>query len=245
MTAPVHKNWNTRPGNWDLLKTLQLQPGEGRWSIPRIPMELGAPDWLEPYDEWDRKRRREQLPKTGRGGVHFFIQDYRFESAWNNPDRALVKMGGADFILSPDFSAYRDWPLAIQLWNRYRANWLGAYWQSKGARVIPTVGWSTEDSFEFCFDGFPRGSVVALSTVGCFTSGDLVAPALFTAGYREMCRRLAPVGVVLYGERFPAELEALAPVRHYKPWQLQLRRLDAKPVMPPIVDPLALPEEGR
>lgn len=35
---------------------------------------------------------------------------------------------------------------------------------SKGIRVIPTVAWSDRGSFDFCFKGIPKGSIVAVST---------------------------------------------------------------------------------
>ncbi len=35
-----------------------------------------------------------------------------------------------------------------------------------GVTVIPTVSWSTPDSYPFAFAGIATGSVVAVSTVG-------------------------------------------------------------------------------
>lgn len=51
----------------------------------------------------------------------------------------------------------------------YRSNrWCGAYLQSKGIRVIPTINWGTEKSFDFCFAGVPKGLPLQYQLI-CFT----------------------------------------------------------------------------
>ena len=45
--------------------------------------------------------------------------------------------------------------------------WCGAYWQSKGLTVIPTISWSTPSSYDFCFDGVEENSIVAVGMIGC------------------------------------------------------------------------------
>lgn len=80
------------------------------------------------------------------------------------------------------------------------------YGQSEGLTVIPAVGWSTEDSFEFCFDGIEKGSVVAVSTLGVRRVKDA-----FMLGFRELCQRLEPEAVICYCEPF-AEMRQLARV---------------------------------
>lgn len=70
---------------------------------------------------------------------HFFLDDYRFESVWTKPDTALNRLHGFYGALTPDFSLYADWPLAVQQWNHYRRQWLGRYWQEHGLRVISII----------------------------------------------------------------------------------------------------------
>ena len=48
-------------------------------------------------------------------------------------------------------------PFAMQIYNQYRKHWLAAYWQLNGITVYPTISWSDENSYEWCFDGEPRG----------------------------------------------------------------------------------------
>lgn len=132
------------------------------------------------------------------GAVHFFLDDYRFETVWSRPGKALEALRCYKTLLTPDFSLYRDWPLMLQMWNVYRSRWCGCFWQERGFTVIPTVSWSTTRSFAFCFLGIPRRSIVAVSTVGVNVA-DLLTYRLFMDGFEEMVARLEPLVVLSYG----------------------------------------------
>lgn len=134
-------------------------------------------------------------------------------------------MAGAEAVLTPDFSLYRDHPLAIQIWNTYRNRWLGARWQQLGMTVIPTVGWSNEQSHAFAFAGIAIGSVVAISTVGTNAEArrDTTTARLFEAGYRALVDAVRPRSVLVYGERFPDRLACLAPVVMFSPRTTSMR----------------------
>lgn len=129
--------------------------------------------------------------------LHFFVDDYQFERLWANPAKYLDLVLSFEAALTPDFSLYMDMPLPMQRWNEYRRRALGNYWQRHGAVVIPTLSWSDERSYGFCFDGLPRGSTVAVSTVG--VKGDEAALETWRAGMAEAMGRLEPSRVVVYG----------------------------------------------
>ena len=130
-------------------------------------------------------------------GVHFFVDDYRFRDVFRHPDRSFQKLSQYAFVLTPDFSLYAEMPLWQQICNVGQNRWCGFYWQSKGLSVIPTISWSTSQSFDFCFDGVERGSVVAVSTLGCRKSEHK-----FMLGYKEMLRIISPETVICYGKTF-------------------------------------------
>ena len=100
-------------------------------------------------------------------------------------------------ILSPQFSMYTEMPVAVQIHQTFKNRWCGAYFQSKGLKVIPSLVWGEADTFWFSFDGVDEGSVVAVSTVGMRTEKQL-----FMAGYKEMLRRIKPKAIICYGEPF-------------------------------------------
>ena len=130
-------------------------------------------------------------------GVHFFVDDYQFTRVWNQPNNYLELLARFSVVCTPDFSTYTDFPRAIQIYNHYRKHWLGAYWQRNGITVIPTISWSDEKSFDWCFDGEPVGGAVAVSSVG--TQLNAQSKELFLLGYSEMLKRLKPSQVVFYG----------------------------------------------
>ena len=130
-------------------------------------------------------------------GIHFFVDDYQFVRLWNNPKSYINLLSQFSLVFTPDFSLYTDFPTAMQIYNHYRKHWLGAYWQSQGITVIPTVCWSNEKSFEWCFDGEPVGGTVAVSSIGTQNNKD--SKAAFLLGYKAMCERLKPETILFYG----------------------------------------------
>lgn len=131
-------------------------------------------------------------------GVHFFIDDYQFNRLWNSIDKYIDMLSQFKYVMTPDFSTYTDFPKAIQIYNHYRKHWVGAYMQESGIKCIPTISWSTPDSFEWCFDGELTHSCVAISSVGAANSKD--KKELFLAGYNEMLKRLEPTQIIFYGK---------------------------------------------
>ena len=136
--------------------------------------------------------------------VHFFLYDYRFERVWKNPDNDIEKLSRHRAVLSPDFSMYLEMAPVMQLYNVFRNRWCGAYWASKGIRVIPTVNWGDESTFDFCFEGIEKGSVVAVSTYMASEHDNRCdQKEWFMAGYNEMLRRIEPEKIICYNTPFP------------------------------------------
>nr|WP_279324927.1 DUF4417 domain-containing protein [Bifidobacterium margollesii] len=169
----------------------------GRWDMPVLRSCDAVPDDLIDFGLVKSARNIDRH----RLGVHFFIDDYRFERVWRRPEAYVRMLSPFRCVLTPDFSLYSDMPLAQQVHNVYRSRLMGAWWQSQGMNVVPTLQWSTPESFSFAFDGLPHGSVVAASTLGVLN--DPVATALWRIGMREALERLAPELVLLYGLPIP------------------------------------------
>ena len=131
-------------------------------------------------------------------GVHFFIDDYLFERAWNDPARYALLLKDFQAVMTPDFSLFTDYPKSVQIYNHYRKHLLGAYWQSMGMTVVPSICWSDHASYEWCFDGEPQGGTVAVSSVG--TQKNPQTRDFFLDGYKEMLSRLQPSKVIFFGD---------------------------------------------
>lgn len=130
-------------------------------------------------------------------GVHFFIDDYQFEKVWRNWKRYGAMLSKFDAVMTPDFSLFTPWPKAVQIWNHYRKHFVGAYLQEKGIRVYPTICWSDESSYEWCFDGEPENACVCVSSVG--TQRRPESKRLFQLGYDAMLERLNPKTIIFHG----------------------------------------------
>jgi hypothetical protein len=209
MTRTSHR-WQSKPGSFDALHAAQIFPSDNGYGIPALqhtPVSR-IPAWLVPY----RQRIRSNEPPDD-GAIHFFTDDYRFETVWNRPCKTLEALVPYRMVLTPDFSLYRDWPLTLQLWNTYRNRWCGRFWQEQGFTVIPTISWSTAESFDFCFLSVPRRSMVAVSAVGV-NLADPLEYRLFVDGFGEMMQRLEPWRVLSYG-RLPAICNQMVEVVTY------------------------------
>ena len=132
-----------------------------------------------------------------KNGVHFFVDDYRFNGIYDNPERSLGRYSQYAFLLSPDFSTYADMELWRQIESVAKNRWVGAYWQSKGILVIPTISWSTPRSYEFCFDAVEQNSTVAIGMIGCKRN-----KLGFMRGYNAMLEKLNPSKVLCFGTPF-------------------------------------------
>lgn len=134
--------------------------------------------------------------------AHFYYDDFKFIQAWRDPDRYVEKLRRFKAVVSPDFSLYTDFPRCLQILSCYRRQWVGAYWQELGLDVIPDVVWGDEESFNYCFEGIPKGSTVAISTVGVKNdkTWNGAEGEMFRAGYNEMMKRLEPTAVLFYGD---------------------------------------------
>ena len=130
-------------------------------------------------------------------GIHFYLDDYQFERIWSYPEKYTDILFDYECILSPDFSLYMDMPMPMKIWNTYRSRQIGAYFQSQGIKVIPTISWAEKETFEFCFLGIPQGSIVSVSTIGVKENAD--ALEIWKAGMTEMIRRINPQTIIVYG----------------------------------------------
>lgn len=130
-------------------------------------------------------------------GVHFFVDDYRFNDIYFHPERSLAKYSQYRFLLTPDYSTYSDMPPWRQLESVAHSRWCGAYWQSHGLIAIPTMTWSTPSNNDFNLDGVERHATVAVGMIGCKSN-----KSAFMYGYDAMLERIAPEAIICYGQPY-------------------------------------------
>ena len=144
-----------------------------------------------------------------RKGVHFFVDDPRFDGIYRNPDRSLKRVAQYAFVLTPDNSLYSEMGIWEQIANVGKSRWVGAYWQSKGLTVYPTVSWGLPRTYGFSFEGVEHNAPVAVGMVGCKTN-----KIAYLRGYNAMLDYLNPSAVICFGAPF-SEMEGITVVVDY------------------------------
>ena len=168
----------------------------GKYQIPLIRKQDIDLDTISLISFSDIKQDdKENAYKT----VHFFNYDWLFDKVYEKAADCAEKLKQYYALLSPDFSMFTDMPKALQIYSVFKNRWCGAYWQSLGLRVIPTISWGDESSFDFCFDGVEEGATVAVCTYyreNCEEE--------FMLGYNRMLEVIKPRSIICYDEPFPS-----------------------------------------
>ena len=135
--------------------------------------------------------------KTKRGYIHYYIHDKIFASFIANVPNYLKYLSQYDGVITPDCTLAIGQLDYLQMTNTYFNRAVGVYLQQHGIPVIPTVRWSDEDSFRYCFNGLPKHSILAVSTHGCIKSNE--QKRMFRTGLIKMIELLKPTDVIVYG----------------------------------------------
>ena len=168
----------------------------GKYDIPVIEPTHTVGDKFSRFCDW------REVEDPSEYIAHFFYDDYKFIASWRDPDLYVDRLREYKAVISPNYSLYTDFPLAMQIMSCYRRNWMGADWEALGIGVVRGVIGGDGRSYEFCFDGIPEGGTVAVSTVGVKRDKDWNGKddSVFRQGYEEMMRRLHPETVLFYGD---------------------------------------------
>lgn len=168
--------------------------GVGKYGMPLIKRQNIDLDKIELLAFTKTKHNDEENQNKT---IHFFTYDWNFQSVYEKPEESLEKLDQYYALLTPEFSTYKDMPLARQIDSVFKNRWCGAFWQKQGMIVIPTISWGSIPCLEFCFDGIERGSVVAVST---YTREDNKDD--FMLGYNKMLEIIEPSAIICYGTPF-------------------------------------------
>ena len=160
------------------------------WQMPIIKNDNFIPDKLIGFNY-------AKTSKEKNVGIHFYLDDYQFERLWNNPEEYVDILKQYECILSPDFSLYMDMPMPMKIWNIYRSRQIGQYYQNQGIKVIPTLSWAESETFKFCFEGIPQGSVVSISTIGVKKNKETLK--IWKQGVDELIKQIKPSTILIYG----------------------------------------------
>ena len=148
--------------------------------------------------------------KTDRTCVCFYEYDSLFDSLyglWNSikykDERRLLKykerFKNVNFIVSPDYSIPGDMPKAMQIFNIFRSR-IVSIWIEKncGCKIIPNLRFNNKNSYDFCFEGIAKRSIVALSIYGLCQKKENVQNLI--DGLHETIIAINPPIILVYGK---------------------------------------------
>ena len=129
--------------------------------------------------------------------VHFYQDDADFERIWRQPRTYLPILKKFNGVILPDFSTYRDMPLAMQIWNIYRSRAIGHWLQREGIDIIVNIRYGDERTHDICCDGVSQNCVIAVGSHGTIKVTD--DRKFFLQGLNHVIERLKPSAIIVYG----------------------------------------------
>lgn len=164
---------------------------DGKYEIPKINgINNVNPRNLILYSDRNSSISKEDF-------ICFYEDDYKINFLWNNPKKYIAILSKYGGVITPDYSLYRDMPLAMQIWNIYRSRALGYFLQYNGIKVIPNVRFSDERTYDIACFGIEKNSTIALGTHGLMKIKK--EKELFKVGLDYIINKLTPKTIIVYG----------------------------------------------
>ena len=170
---------------------------EGKDGIPRM-LDLNNIDIPEKLVLFSKTSKT----KDKRGYVHFYQHDRFFNPFLNDVKKHIGLLSQFDGVITPDPTIIIGKSRCLHVMSTYRNRAVGFYLQKQGIPVIPNIRWGDESTYEFCFLGVPKHSIVAISTLGCIQrdrSSNNFLRECFAKGLKAMLEYLEPNVVLVHG----------------------------------------------
>jgi hypothetical protein len=125
-------------------------PSDNEFEIPLLNLHWQANAVDMPFVLWGSQSRRTAQPGT----YHFYTDDYRFDSLWEDPTPLVNSRCTA--AVECNFSVYENTPRILALYRIYLKRWLARFWQSQGVRIFVDLNVAREFRFDNLL-GVPTG----------------------------------------------------------------------------------------
>ena len=178
----------------------------GKYRMPQLKPTQSIPHDVIGFNE------RNSVNNPENHWVDFFIDDALFESFWNHPDKSFPSLRRFEGIVTTDYSMHPEFLPAQNIWNCTRNRVMAYYLQNSGFDVVPVATWCTSDDFEWCFDGLPEESSIAISSNGCMSNP--YSKKILLQGVDVLQKQKNPTNLIVCG-REVQELEKYDNIRYY------------------------------
>lgn len=175
-------------GALTLKQDMDLRGKSNYYDIPDLKRSMLLDKMPEPFDTW---AGQDATPDDGqttwlynyglagfkglpcdRAVLAFFTYDEKFAGWWEYPGFYTAKLmnAGIRYACVPDYSFYDEFSTAMMIWNTFRAQWLGRYFQEAGLKVIPRLQFSIdkdrgEKTLDFCMAGIPKNPPILIQSI--------------------------------------------------------------------------------
>lgn len=130
--------------------------------------------------------------------VHSFNYDNVLMRYLNNIDYYIYRTGRYLAVSSFDFSMDEKMDEHQIVSAVYNNRWSGAYMQSNGRTVLPTIGWLRKNTYDICFSGIRDGGTVLISSLG---TNNEESYDVFINGYYEFRCRFPNTRLICVGDK--------------------------------------------
>lgn len=195
---------------YDIFKTYYFDNATlvGKYRLPLLKSTQFVPKDVISFNE------RKQLKDNDKRWLDFFIDDALFECVWTNADKYYKHLKKANGIITTDFSMYPELLPGNRIWNITRNRILAYHMQvHMKLNIVPVVSWCNKDDFDWCFDGIPKKSSVAISSNGCKSSP--YSKKILLEGIEALQDILKPSHIIVCGKGFE-ELKKYDNIHYYK-----------------------------
>jgi hypothetical protein len=156
----------------------------GKYRLPQLAPTQAIPSKVICFNE------RKGISKPEEYWVDFFIDDALFENFWNHPEMSFDNLKRFAGIIATDYSMLPEMLPGQNIWNCTRNRVMAYYLQQQGFNIIPVASWCIESDFEWCFDGLPENSSIAITNNGCMSSP--YGKRMLLRGVEELQKRHLP-----------------------------------------------------
>lgn len=170
-----------------MLKDLEFSKN---WELPKLKTVNYHPCALIPFSEAIKEECIEFDCY-----VHFFEDDRQYEELWDDPKKYLKRLKQFAGVIMPDFSTSIDFPRPLKLWNCYRNQLLGAWFEKEGLNVIPNA--RHQPDCDWLIEAIPKRSVIAICGRSLVQRKD--ERKRFIRDLKTTVDMLKPTAIVYYG----------------------------------------------
>ena len=178
----------------------------GKYRLPQLEPTQAIPSKVICFNE------RNGIINPKEYWIDFFIDDVLFENFWNHPEKSFGSFRHFAGIITTDYSMFPEMLPAQRIWNCTRNRVMAYYLQQHGFNIIPVASWCVESDFEWCFDGLPEYSSIAITTNGCMSSP--YGKRMLLRGVEELQRQKKTTTLIVCG-RYVEELGVYENIHYY------------------------------